>query len=246
MPRKRRCRRVMAEPEFSLFQPEKVGIKSGDPLVLKVEELEALRLKDYLGLEQEDCAREMQVSRPTFQRILSHARYQVSQALIQGKPLQIGGGDYCLGQGQCRRHGRTLLPGEGCTDFSTIKNINDRREDAMNNIIICSSGEKETSLVDDRFGRCAFFVVFNPEVKTYTAIPNTGSDAARGAGTGSAQKLIQAGAGIVIANRIGPKAFSALQSAGIKVFSGASGLTIHEALQQYEAGKLQELHGPNN
>ena len=61
---------------------------------LSVDELEALRLKDLQDLEQEDAAREMGVSRQTFQRILEDAHRKVAEALVGGKALEIDGGDY--------------------------------------------------------------------------------------------------------------------------------------------------------
>lgn len=60
--------------------------------VLQVEELEALRLKDLEGLEQEACAERMGISRQTFQRILNSAREKVADSLVNGKAIRIGGG----------------------------------------------------------------------------------------------------------------------------------------------------------
>ena len=64
---------------------------------MKVEELEAIRLKDLEGLEQEECAKRMEVSRPTFQRILTTARIKVADSLVHGKTLRISGGTYTKG-----------------------------------------------------------------------------------------------------------------------------------------------------
>lgn len=62
--------------------------------ILKLEELEAIRLKDLEGLEQADCAVRMEVSRPTFQRILISAREKIADSLIYGKAIRIEGGNY--------------------------------------------------------------------------------------------------------------------------------------------------------
>lgn len=62
--------------------------------VLKMEELEAIRLKDLEGLEQGECAEKMEVSRPTFQRILSSAREKIADSLTYGKAIIIEGGNY--------------------------------------------------------------------------------------------------------------------------------------------------------
>jgi len=68
--------------------------------VLKVEELESIRLKDLLGLTQEEAARRMGVSQPTFHRILQAARRKIASALVEGKALRIEGGDFVLVSGE--------------------------------------------------------------------------------------------------------------------------------------------------
>lgn len=60
--------------------------------ILKLEEVEAIRLKDLEGLEQGECAERMEVSRPTFQRILLSAREKLADSLINGKMIHIEGG----------------------------------------------------------------------------------------------------------------------------------------------------------
>jgi len=65
-----------------------------EEVVVSVEEAEAVRLKDLEGLEQEQCAGRMNISRPTFQRVLESARRKVADALLHGKAIKIGGGNY--------------------------------------------------------------------------------------------------------------------------------------------------------
>jgi hypothetical protein len=59
-----------------------------------MEELEAVRLKDLEGKEQAECAAIMQLSRPTFQRVLYSAREKIARALVEGRELCIKGGNY--------------------------------------------------------------------------------------------------------------------------------------------------------
>jgi predicted DNA-binding protein (UPF0251 family) len=61
-------------------------------VVLKDEEWEAIRLADYQGMEQEEAAKSMGISRPTFSRMLTAARRAVATALAEGTALRIGGG----------------------------------------------------------------------------------------------------------------------------------------------------------
>ncbi len=81
-------------PGVTYFKPRGIPMRLLEEVRLSVDELEALRLKDLLGLEQEEAAREMAVSRQTFQRIQDEAHRKVAEALVTGKALEIEGGDY--------------------------------------------------------------------------------------------------------------------------------------------------------
>ena len=94
MPRPRKRRWVMGEPSVAYFKPQGVPLRALDETVLSVEEYEALRLSDLEGLTQEEAAKKMGISQPTFFRLLSSARKKVSEALIKGKAIRIYGGHY--------------------------------------------------------------------------------------------------------------------------------------------------------
>lgn len=96
MPRPRKPRCVRDEPAYGFFKPHGVPMRVLDVVSLSVEELEALRLADIEDLYQEDAAERMEVSRPTFHRVLKEARRKVATALVEGKALGILGGDYVL------------------------------------------------------------------------------------------------------------------------------------------------------
>jgi len=80
-----------------------------DRVSLAVEELEAVRLKDLEGLVQEKAADIMNVSQPTFHRILESAHRKIADALVRGKAIKIEGGEYAVkrraGQGRRPRRG---------------------------------------------------------------------------------------------------------------------------------------------
>lgn len=61
---------------------------------------------DYAGLSQEEAAAQMDVSRPTFGRILMNARRTVAQALVQGKAIRIEGGHFQMPSRGGRRRRR--------------------------------------------------------------------------------------------------------------------------------------------
>ena len=65
---------------------------------ITVDEIEAIRLKDLRSLVQEEAAKMMGISQPTFHRVLESARRKVAEAIVEGKVLQIGGGAYELSE----------------------------------------------------------------------------------------------------------------------------------------------------
>jgi predicted DNA-binding protein (UPF0251 family) len=78
-----------------------------EEVILPLEGLEAIRLSDYQGLDQETAAGIMNISRQTFGRILAEARSIVADALVTGKTLRIEGGHYSLPpRGGRKRHRR--------------------------------------------------------------------------------------------------------------------------------------------
>ena len=113
MPRPRKCRKVCRLPDNDVFLP--VNVTEGvEPVILNVDEYESLRLIDREGFSQEQCGEYMHIARATVQQIYTSARKKLADALVEGRPLQISGGDYRLcdgkesycGCGGCHRHRR--------------------------------------------------------------------------------------------------------------------------------------------
>ena len=94
MPRPTKWRRVGFVPEITYFKPAGVPLTSLEEVILSVEEAEAIRLKDPEGLDQEECAQRMRISRPTFHRVLESARKKLADALVNGKAIRIEGGNF--------------------------------------------------------------------------------------------------------------------------------------------------------
>ena len=93
MPRPKKKRSVHRPPLFSDFKP--AGIRAGDlqPLRLALDEFEAVRLADYLGMDHAESAEHMNISRSTFSRLVEKARHKVALFLTEGGHLRIDGGD---------------------------------------------------------------------------------------------------------------------------------------------------------
>ena len=94
MPRPPKCRRVAFLPNVTYFKPAGIPLRALEEMQLSVEEAEAIRLKDLEGLEQEEGAERMNISRPTFQRVLASARQKMADALLNGKAIRIEGGSF--------------------------------------------------------------------------------------------------------------------------------------------------------
>ncbi len=92
MPRPVKCRKVCHFPNVLEFFPADDTEKKV-PIVLTVDEYETIRLLDKKGYSQEQCAESMQIARTTVQRIYEIARKKIADALIDGHPLRIEGGD---------------------------------------------------------------------------------------------------------------------------------------------------------
>ena len=106
------------------------------------------------------------------------------------------------------------------------------------NIAICSQGPYLDSPVDQRFGRCAYFIIINPDSGEFAAEANPGVHAAGGAGVQAVQFLGDKGVDAVLAGNVGPKAAAALSAGRIKVYGGING-TVAESIELYRQGKLQ-------
>lgn len=106
MPRPPKCRFVSAEPRAVLFKPAGIPARELEQTILPLDGFEAIRLVDQEGLEQEEAARRLGVSRPTVTRILRRARRCVADAIVNGRTLLIEGGPVERRTGSCRRrHG---------------------------------------------------------------------------------------------------------------------------------------------
>jgi predicted DNA-binding protein (UPF0251 family) len=93
MPRPQKCRRVGSVPGTTFFKPAGIPMQSLEEVRLSLEEAEALRLKEIEGLDQEAASARMNVSRPTFQRVLASARHKVADAVLNARALRIAGGN---------------------------------------------------------------------------------------------------------------------------------------------------------
>lgn len=95
MARPRKFKRVCCLPEVTLYGPLD-GTELLEDVIMTIEEYEVIRIMDYEGNNQEQCAELMGVARSTVQRIYDDARKKIADSLVNGKSLKIQGGDYKL------------------------------------------------------------------------------------------------------------------------------------------------------
>ena len=89
MPRPRLYRRIGFNPNITYFKPQGAPMRFLEMVELSAEEAEAMRLKNIKDLDQSECAKKMNTSQSTFQRILSSAYKKITEAIIEGKAIKI-------------------------------------------------------------------------------------------------------------------------------------------------------------
>ena len=89
MPRPRIPRCLRFKPNVYYFKPQGIPLRELEEIVLLPDELEALKLHEIDGLEQIVAAKRMEISQPTFARILGSGQKKVAEAIIKGKAIRI-------------------------------------------------------------------------------------------------------------------------------------------------------------
>lgn len=215
MPRPRKNRMVHTMPACEGFVPAGYhpGCCSSLPCItMTIDEYETIRLIDYLHMTQEECAVSMQVSRPTVTNIYESARFKLSDALINEKPLLIGGGNYDIYH-------------ENKQTASIAKE----------NTIMKIAVTYENGQIFQHFGHCENFKLYQVEDGT---IVSSSIENAAGSGHGAlAGFLKNLGVDVLICGGIGGGAQTALAQVGIQLFGGVSG-SADEAVQALVNGTL--------
>ena len=104
-------------------------------------------------------------------------------------------------------------------------------------VAVSSDGQDLFSLIDPRFGRCAYFLIVETVDMSFKVFDNQSAALGGGAGIQSAQFVVSKGAKAVITGNCGPNAVKALSAAGADVYLGNSG-TIQDAVQKWKNGEL--------
>ncbi|MBS3742150.1 MAG: DUF134 domain-containing protein [Candidatus Cloacimonetes bacterium] len=129
MSRRKKTRIVQEPPLFKQFKPAGVPARILKRINISVGEYEALRLADYEGLSHLEAAKKMEISRPTFTRLIDRARNKIATALIEGKEIFFHGGNF--------KFLRDLIKCMDCGEISRSKNVKKILEECP----YCSSEE---------------------------------------------------------------------------------------------------------
>ncbi len=93
MPRPKNNRIVHEPPIFTEFKPAGVPATGLKQVLLSLDEFEAMRLADFIGMSHEEAADEMGISRSTFSRLIEKSRKKIAEFIFQGRLLTIDGGN---------------------------------------------------------------------------------------------------------------------------------------------------------
>ena len=210
MPRKQRCRWIDSYPDHWSFSPAEPS-ESG-PVVMTLDEYEAIRLLDHLGLTQKACAARMGVARTTVTAIYDSARKKLADALVNGKTLQIRGGSYALAMHE--------------TESIIRKGPEDMRIAAT----------YENGNIFQHFGHTEQFKLYDVENGTIVREQIVDTN---GSGHGALAGFLKAAqVDALICGGIGMGAQMALAEAGITLYGGVTG-SADEAARALASGSLR-------
>jgi len=94
--RRKILRKIYFNPEITYFKPAGIPLRNLQEEILMLDEVETIRLSDLDGMNQEEAALKMGVSRITYLRILHSAHQKIAKSLIYGKAIKMKGGDVVM------------------------------------------------------------------------------------------------------------------------------------------------------
>lgn len=210
MARPNKSKRISTLPEHTCFAPTEK--RNNNKLILSVEEFETIRLLDYLGMTQEECAAHMDIGRATVQMLYTEARKKVSRFLVEGTSLCICGGNYTV------------------AEPSVSGGLNKKGDLFMKIAVTYENGE-----VFQHFGHTEQFKIYEVEDGKIVASNVVSTD---GFGHGAlAGFLLNLNVNVLICGGIGGGARNALSECGIELYPGAVG-NADEQVASFLNGKL--------
>jgi predicted Fe-Mo cluster-binding NifX family protein len=128
-----------------------------------------------------------------------------------------------------------LKPGE-------VENIPDYNYQVKSmKICIPAKGPEPQDLVDERFGRAPYFLIYNTDTSTTESFKNPAAEAMGGVGPRAAQFLFDHDVHVLVTARVGGNALEALKAGGVTILLyEKTGSTVEDAITAYSRGGLRE------
>ena len=111
-------------------------------------------------------------------------------------------------------------------------------------IAVTSTGPTLDDLVEARFGRCAYFLIIDPDTLEFESLPNPNIALGGGAGPQSAQLMANKDVSAVLTGNCGPNDFRTIGASRIQVITGVSG-QVRQAVEQFKSGALRGASAPS-
>jgi len=108
-------------------------------------------------------------------------------------------------------------------------------------IAITSVTKENESLIDERFGRCNYFAIYDTESQSFEYVENKGITSTQGAGIAAGQQLLDCGVEAVITGYVGPNAIKVLQGGNVAIYK-CSGKSIQEEINLFSDNKLEKIN----
>jgi predicted DNA-binding protein (UPF0251 family)/predicted Fe-Mo cluster-binding NifX family protein len=225
MPRPCKRRRICQLPACRCFAPKNGSDTGNPPVTMTIDEYETIRLIDFAGMTQEQCAAQMDVARTTAQAIYNSARFKLAECLVNGKELHIQGGSYLLCEDDPQNQACSYKSSGHCRH-----NIKKKENGIMKIAVTYENGQ-----IFQHFGHTEQFKIYEIEdgkITSSSVVDTNGSGHGALAGFLDALKV-----DTLICGGIGGGARQALDAAGIKLYGGASG-DADEAVKALLSGSL--------
>ncbi len=100
-------------------------------------------------------------------------------------------------------------------------------------IALSAEGNHLNAAVDHRFGRCAYFIIYDSETGEYEAVENPAAQARGGAGTQSAQLMAEKEVEVLLTGAVGPNAERGLSALGVRVVTNVEGNSVRDAIENF-------------
>jgi uncharacterized protein len=149
MARPQKNRKICKPPKMFGFKPFGIAVCDNENIIIQFDEFEAIKLVNYDGLQQDEAASFMEVSRPTLTRIYNSALKKIALAFVEGKLIFIEGGNFEFEKNwyKCKKCFK-LIEGlenhvkcSGCNRYGTdeLINLNQNNENFLNIIFECNT-----------------------------------------------------------------------------------------------------------